>query len=193
TKLFNESLKEKQIMKLTQVKKARGRAVQYLKRAHIAITPKERANIEIADFGLNDLKNIGLEIVVYENNDRYCAKELILFPRQTCPEHRHPKLSEQYIGKQETFRCRWGRVYVYVEGEATPRPKAKLPEQYKKYATAWHEIILKPGEQYTLKPNSLHWFQAGEEGAIVSEFSSTSFDESDIFTNPNIKRLPMYE
>jgi D-lyxose ketol-isomerase len=34
----------------------------------------------------------------------------------------------------------------------------------------------------------LHWFQAGPEGAVVSEFSSASDDESDIFTNPNILR-----
>ena len=46
----------------------------------------------------------------------------------------------------------------------------------------WHEIVLKPGEQYTLAPNTLHWFQAGPEGAIVSEFSSSSRDRFDIFT-----------
>ncbi|KAA3661353.1 MAG: ATP-binding protein [Chloroflexi bacterium] len=28
------------------------------------------------------------------------------------------------------------------------------------------------------------------EGAIVSEFSSTSHDESDIFTDPRIQRIP---
>ncbi|WP_407669874.1 D-lyxose/D-mannose family sugar isomerase [Paenibacillus albus] len=49
---------------------------------------------------------------------------------------------------------------------------------------------LAPGEQYTIKPNTLHWFQAGADGAIVSEFSSVSHDESDIFTDPRIRRLP---
>jgi len=38
--------------------------------------------------------------------------------------------------------------------------------------------------------DTLHWFQAGEEGAIVSEFSSTSRDESDIFTDLRIRRVP---
>ena len=47
-----------------------------------------------------------------------------------------------------------------------------------------------PGDQYTIPPNTLHWFQSGDEGAIVSEFSSTSRDESDIFTDPRIKRVP---
>jgi D-lyxose ketol-isomerase len=32
--------------------------------------------------------------------------------------------------------------------------------------------------------------QAGAEGAIVSEFSSTSRDEADIFTDPQIQRIP---
>jgi D-lyxose ketol-isomerase len=52
----------------------------------------------------------------------------------------------------------------------------------------WNEVVLKPGEQYTLNPNTLHWFQAGPEGAVVSEFSTKSRDEADIFTDPDIQR-----
>jgi D-lyxose ketol-isomerase len=37
----------------------------------------------------------------------------------------------------------------------------------------------------------LHWFQAGAEGAVVSEFSSTSRDEYDVFTDPRIVRIPV--
>jgi D-lyxose ketol-isomerase len=53
--------------------------------------------------------------------------------------------------------------------------------------------VLRPGEQYTLKPDTLHWFQAGDRGAVVSEFSSASIDELDVFTDPNIKRIPEIE
>ncbi|MEN6311955.1 MAG: D-lyxose/D-mannose family sugar isomerase, partial [Acidobacteriota bacterium] len=35
----------------------------------------------------------------------------------------------------------------------------------------------------------LHWFQAGDKGAVVSEFSSTSIDERDLFTDPHIRRV----
>lgn len=38
-------------------------------------------------------------------------------------------------------------------------------------------------------PRVAHWFKAGEEGAIVSEFSTPSFDEFDTYENPNIKRI----
>ena len=49
--------------------------------------------------------------------------------------------------------------------------------------------MLKPGEQYTLNPNTLHWFQAGSKGAVVSEFSTRSLDEKDIFTDREIARI----
>jgi D-lyxose ketol-isomerase len=160
-----------------------------LKDSGIAITDEESQNLEVADFGLGRIESEGLEIVTYENNERYCAKELMLFPYQTCPEHKHPPI-EGRQGKQETFRCRKGEVYLYVPGEAAASPKAKVPHEF---YTVFHKIVLKPGEQYTLKPETLHWFQAGPEGAIVSEFSSPSVDEADIFTDPNIKRMPMIE
>lgn len=167
----------------------RKRAAEMLERVGIALTAQERANIEVADFGLNDLKRTGLELVVYENNDRYCAKELVLFPRQTCPEHRHPPVGED-PGKRETFRCRSGLVWLYVDGPPTSVIKAKIPSGDESHYTVFHEIELKPGDQYTIPPDTLHWFQAGDEGAVVSEFSSTSRDELDVFTDPRIRRLP---
>ena len=102
-------------------------------------------------------------------------------------------MDDQNTGKQETFRCRWGEAYLYIQGDPTPTPKAKVPEKYKKYLTIWKEIILRPGDQYTLPPDSLHWFQAGDQGAILSEFSSKSVDETDVWSDPHIARIPKYE
>ncbi len=180
-------------MKLEDVKAYRERTAEFFRMANIVLTPEESENIEIADFGLDDLEHLGLELVTYINTDRYCGKELMLFPRQFCPEHHHPPLSADNPGKRETFRCRWGEVYLYVEGDPAPNPKARVPDKYRQYLTVWKEIILRPGEQYTIPPNTKHWFQSGDEGAIVSEFSSTSTDENDIFTDPNIVRLPVIE
>ena len=173
----------------SEVTRAQKRAATFLKHVGIALTKEERAHIEIAEFGLGELDRTGLELVVYVNTDRYCAKELIMFPRQTCPEHRHPHVAGQ-PGKMETFRCRWGQVYLYVDGPATRTIKGKVPKGSEPYYTVRQEIILKPGDQYTIPPNTLHWFQAGPRGAIVSEFSSTSRDEADYFTDPRIARLP---
>ena len=146
---------------------ARERAAAMLADAGIVLTPAEREQIEVADFGLGRLDEIGLQLVVYVNTERVCAKELVLFPRQTCPEHRHPAAGG-LPGKEETFRCRRGSVLLHVEGK--------------------DEIVLGPGEQYTIEPDTLHWFQAGPEGCVVSEFSTTSRDELDVFSDPRIVR-----
>ena len=148
----------------------------------------------MADLGLNDIRTMGLQVITYENNDRYCAKEIILLPRQICPEHRHPSREGGMVdGKRETFRCRWGTAYLYIPGPAARTPKARIPAKYRKWFTVWNEIVLKPGDQYTLPSDTLHWFQAGPRGVVLSEFSSPSDDTSDIFTDPNINRLPSYE
>jgi D-lyxose ketol-isomerase len=146
---------------------ARERAAAMLGEAGIVVTPHEREKIEVADFGLGRLDEIGLQIVVYVNTDRVCAKELVLFPHQRCPEHRHPPVEGQ-PGKEETFRVRRGAVHLHVEGA--------------------EDIALGPGEQYTIAPNTLHWFEAGDEGAIISEFSTTSRDAFDVFTDSRIVR-----
>ena len=177
-------------MKPKAIEEARARVAAMLRKARIAVTRNELETMEVADLGLGDIKRMGLEVIVYENNDRYCAKELILLPRQICPEHRHPRVNGRNLGKKETFRCRYGEVYLYVAGEPTPKPKAKVPKKYRTFMTAWHEIVLRPGDQYTLLPNAIHWFQAGDKGAIVSEFSSTSTDENDVYTDPRIRRVP---
>ena len=171
----------------TEFLKARARAAEILTRAGIVLTDREKKKIEVADLGLGDLENIGLEIAVYINTKRCCAKELVLFPGQICPEHSHPDIRGK-PGKEETFRCRKGIIYLYVPGRITKNPKAKVPKKYKKYLTVWHEIILKPGQQRTIPPNTRHWFQSGPAGAIVSEFSTASHDKKDIFTDPHIKR-----
>jgi D-lyxose ketol-isomerase len=146
---------------------ARQRAAEMLEQAGFALTPAERAEIEVTDFGLGRLDEIGLQLVVYVNTERVCAKELVLFPHQTCPEHRHPPIGAD-PGKEETFRCRQGTVLLHLAGR--------------------DEIVLAPGDQYTIPPDTLHWFQAGPEGAIVSEFSTQSRDELDVFSDPQIVR-----
>jgi D-lyxose ketol-isomerase len=176
------------MLSISDYQKAKLKTISYFEQANITLTSVEREKIEIADFGLNDLERQGLELITYINNEHYCAKELVLFPLQTCPEHKHPPVGDG-AGKTETFRCRYGKVYLYVEGEPTKNIKANIPSASKDYYTVFHEIELHPGDQFTIPPNTLHWFQSGEEGAIVSEFSTTSRDEYDIFTDPHIIRI----
>lgn len=165
--------------------------ISYFEKAHITLSDEEMARIEYTDFGLSNIREEGLNLVVYINTDRYCAKEMVLLPDQTCPEHLHPSVNGK-IGKQETFRVRWGKVFLYVKDDKKleeNKIQTSLPKKNKNYYTASKEIILLPGEQYTIDPNTCHWFKAGAEGAVISEFSSTSDDASDIFTNPRVQRI----
>ena len=164
-----------------EAERAAARTLEMFDRAGIALTAEERGRIEVADFGLSDLARVGLQILTYVNTDRVCAKEMALFPGQTCPEHRHVG-SAGRKGKEETFRCRAGEVWLYVEGEPTPNIKAAA---FPSEATVFHEVILKPGMQYTIYPDT---FQGGPEGAVVSEFSTRSTDETDVFTDSAVER-----
>ncbi len=145
---------------------AQRHAADELAAAGIVLTDAERDAIEVSDFGLSRFREQGLMLLVYVNTDRYCAKELVLYPGQTCPEHRHPPF-DGTPGKEETFRCRRGLVTLRVDGR---------------------EIVLRPGDQQTIPPDTLHSFQAGPEGAVVSEFSSTSRDDLDVFSDPGVQR-----
>ena len=178
-------------MKRSDYTKYQKMALEYFDKAKIALSEEEKGRIEIVDEGLNDFERTGLAILIYVNTDYYCAKEMVTLPGQTCAEHVHAPLPDKhYFGKQETFRCRFGKVYLYVAGEETPCRACTPPDGH---YTVFHEIVLNPGEQYTIVPNTLHWFQAGPEGAVISEFSTPSHDEYDIFTNPNIQRMTVIE
>lgn len=154
----------------------------------IYLSELEVDNLEVTDFGLNDFYNIGLTLHTYINTDRCCAKELYILPYQTCPEHIHPS-SRSELGKQETFRCRYGKVSIFIEGEPTENPQVTIPENGAEYYNVFNEVILKKGEQLTLEPNTRHWFKAHGDGAVVSEFSTHSDDKADIFSDIRVNRL----
>ncbi len=164
--------------------------LQYFEKAGIALTEKEKQSIEVIDFNQGKVKEFGLQLLVYVNTERVCAKEMVLIPGQTCAEHWHIPTNGM-PGKEETFRCRYGQVYLYVEGEKnTDKIKAKLPESD---VSVFHEVILNPGDQYTIMPGVKHWFQGGPDGAVISEFSTKSTDETDQFTDKKLVRSGLLE
>jgi len=171
------------------------KALNILNKGNIYITKKEREKIEIADFGLSDYPRLGLQILTYYNSPEYCAKELIMLPNQICPEHRHPPYGE-HPGKKETFRCRWGKVYLFVDDISLPRlenniTNSRIMPHVKdmQWFSCDRYIELNPGDQYTIPSNTLHWFISGSDGAIVSEFSTENTDDHDMFTDIRVKRI----
>jgi D-lyxose ketol-isomerase len=174
------------MLSTAQVQQARDRTAALLALAGVVITSAEHNAIDVDDFGFSRLEQIGLQSVIYVSTKRVCAKELVLFPRQTCPEHRHPPHAGG-AGKEETFRCRAGLVYLYVAGDPTPRPAARPPADRSAFFTVAHEQVLRPGEQFTVAPGTLHWFQGGPDGAIVSEFATACPPGVDLFTDPAVE------
>ncbi|MBC8140792.1 MAG: D-lyxose/D-mannose family sugar isomerase, partial [Armatimonadetes bacterium] len=139
-------------------------------------------------FGLGHIAVEGLQLITYINTERVCAKDLVLMPGQTCPEHRHPPIGGD-PGKEETFRCRMGVVYVYLDGTGDwDAITATVPPGSEGAYTVFREHVLRPGDQVTIAPDTLHWFQGGANGAVVSEFSTRSRDEFDVFTDVRIGR-----
>ena len=180
-------------MKRADAERQKQLAIEYYEKAHIVLTDKEKENIEVADLGLNMVDKVGLQLVVYINTDRVCAKEMVLTPHQVCPEHRHVPTDGQE-GKEETFRCRYGKVYLYTDAESGKGNKDNISVPLPPTdVTVFNETVLLPGEQFTIMPGTLHWFTSGDEGAVISEFSTRSTDETDYFTDKRIVRAPSIE
>ena len=108
-----------------------------------------------------------------------------MFPGQTCPEHSHPPFDGS-PGKEETFRCRSGTVYLYVEGEPTPNPRCR-PAQRGRTSP--------PGTRSCCTPASSTRCSPGPStGSMLPRAPSSrssrpqSRDDLDIFTDPAIQR-----
>ncbi len=178
----------------------RAAAAKAMRAAGLVLRDDEAAAIEIADFGLDRYEQYGLAIHVYVNTERCCGKELMMVPGQICPEHRHPPIAAAGgqpadLGKEETFRCRQGEVFLFLPGHhkdsgEQAKAEAFIPADKRVAHSVYKCVHLKPGEQYTLRPNTPHWFVAGPDGAVISEFSTRSRDEADVFTDTEIVRLP---
>ena len=130
----------------------RGRVLKGLQVA-VVLTNKEVQEVEIANFGLSEVKAQGLQLIVYVNLQRYCFKEPVLFFGQICPERRHLPVAGE-AGKVETLHCRWSKVRRIVKGETTADLQALISEGSESYNTVFHEIELNPREQYIIPPDT---------------------------------------
>jgi len=144
-------------MKRSEYEAAAEEVRQMLADAGIPLAPD--AVVEVVDFGLGDYRRKGLGIVVRVNEPEYCSKWLTLLPGQTCIEHYHAL-------KKETFFCHKGVVEL------------KLPDR---------TVTLRPGEQCTLSPGTLHSFSS-REGAIIEEVSTHDENADSIFTDKRVVR-----
>lgn len=167
---------------------ARDRAAQMIRDAGIIISKTEIDQMDVADFGLSNLKKEGAQIVSLIDTDKVAARVIAQFPGQTEPEHWHTGF-DGYEGKQETLRMIAGELYLYLPGEETANSKGRVPEGKESVYTARREIIMKPCDTITMPVGQKHWFQAGPEGAVFYTISTLAVDSKDPFTDPAVVRI----
>ena len=163
------------------------KALDLIDKAGIVITIEERGKIAVADFGLSNIYEEGIQILTLFETERIAGKLLILLPEQTEPEHWHPSVGND-PGKQEIIRALWGNLRFYVSGVDNMKA-GFIPKGKEEFYSLRHEIIMNPGDQLVFDPGIKHWFQSGPEGALLYSFSTTVRDTMDRFTDPNIERI----
>lgn len=156
-------------------------------KAGIVLTQKEIDSMDVADFGLNHLETEGAQILALADTEYLSIRLIALLPCQTEPEHWHTAVNGK-AGKEETVRIISGTLYFYIHGQDTMKA-GRIPLGKDEWYTCRNELVMKPGDQITLKAGTRHWFQAGPEGAVMFCFCSSAVDALDPFTDPNIVRV----
>ncbi|MEL7147886.1 MAG: cupin domain-containing protein, partial [Bacteroidota bacterium] len=95
-------------------------------------------------------------------------------------------------GKEEVIRAISGDLRFYIPGENSMKEGFIVDDKQSCY-TMRNEVVMKPGDQLVLPAGTKHWFQAGEEGAVMYSFSTTVTDLNDQFTDPDIVRETVIE
>jgi D-lyxose ketol-isomerase len=163
--------------------------LELIRKVDFPLTQADRAELKVNDFGLGDLRNEGFVFADLLRTDRVRMTLLVLLPYQTLPEHLHPPYDNE-PGKEETLRCLWGETRIYVPGEPN-NPSIRIPQGKEACYTSRHEIVLHPGEQFSVQPNLAHWFQGGPEGAVNLAFQNRVNEDHNIFTDPRSTGCPI--
>jgi len=170
----------------TELKEACEKALTMIEDAGIQLTNEDKDKITAADFGLSQLFKEGIQILTMFDTERVAGKILVLLPYQTEPEHWHPSVGDD-PGKEEIIRAISGDLYFYIPGENSFKNGFIVDGKDSCY-TMRNEVVLLPGEQLILPPGTKHWFQAGENGAVMYSFSTKVRDTLDQFSDPDIIR-----
>ena len=170
----------------TELKEACEKALTMIEDAGIQLTNEDKDKITAADFGLSQLFKEGIQILTMFDTERVAGKILVLLPYQTEPEHWHPSVGDD-PGKEEIIRAISGDLYFYIPGENSFKNGFIVDGKDSCY-TMRNEVVLLPGEQLILPPGTKHWFQAGENGAVMYSFSTNVRDTLDQFSDPDIIR-----
>ena len=165
-------------------------ARKLLELSRFPLSQKEIEELKVNDFGLNNLPVEGFTFVDLLRTERVRTTLMILLPGQSLPQHKHPSY-EGEKGKEESIRVLWGTFSVFTEGDESPEVAERIPENKEPYYTAREEHRLEVCEQYSVAPNTAHWFQAGPKGAVVLAFQNRVNEDLNIFYDPASNGCPI--
>ena len=163
--------------------------VDLLRRSGFPITDSEGEAMEISDFGLGNLRSEGFAFIDILRSARLRITLIALLPNQTLPQHVHPPYEGEQ-GKEETIRVLSGHTKAYIKGDATT-PDLLIPTGKGSFYTARQEIGLNPGEQHTVPPGIVHWFQGGPEGSVNICFQNRVDEAKNRFWDPQSFGCPI--
>jgi D-lyxose ketol-isomerase len=163
--------------------------LELIRKVDFPLTEADWAELKVNDFGLGDLRNEGFVFADLLRTDRVRVTLLILLPHQTLPEHLHPPYADE-AGKEETLRCLWGETRIYVPGDPN-NPNIRVPQGKETWYTSRHEVVIRPGEQFSVSPGLAHWFQGGPEGAVNLAFQNRVNEDHNVFTDPQSTGCPI--
>lgn len=146
--------------------------------------------IRVNDFGLNNLPVEGFAFVDLLRTERVRTTLMIFLPNQTLPQHKHPPYDNE-PGKEENLRVLWGEFTVCVEGAETAGVENMIPPGKADYYTARKAVVLETCMQFTIPPNTAHWFHAGPEGAVVLACQTRVDEERNHFYDPASNGCPV--
>lgn len=153
------------------------------------LTASDRARLEANDFGLGNLRVEGFVFTDLLLSPRVRVTLLVLLPGQTLPQHLHPPYQNE-PGKEETLRVLYGQARVYVRGDPSG-PSPRIPAGKEAYYTARQGLALEVGEQFTVPPNTEHWFQASDQGAVCLAFQNRVDELKNRFYDPASTGCPI--
>lgn len=154
-----------------------------------SVTEEELDSLRLVDFGIGNWREEGCGLIDLLRTDLIRITLLILLPNQTLPQHLHPSY-EGSCGKEESIRTLKGLFRIYVEGDEA-RDDLLIPAGKDAYYTARKEIILPENKQFSVPPNTAHWFQAGPDGAVVIAFQNRVNEDHNVFYDPKSDGCPI--
>lgn len=170
-------------------RQVRAQTLDLIRKSGFPVTESELATLKLNDFGLGQLAVEGFEFIDFVLTPRIRMTLLVLLPNQSLPEHYHPAYGQE-PGKEETIRCLWGQTRIYVPGE--PRnPRVLIPAGKEALYSCRHEVLLKPGEQFTFEPPVIHWLQGGPEGSVNLGMQNRVDETLNVFTDSRSTGCPV--